>query len=79
MIDYEAERRKQTTKLRSTMDYVMGGLFALTGIFFLVYNALGIELMGRKPSSLDYAIGGLFLLYGAWRIYRGYKKNYFRD
>lgn len=79
MIDYEAERRKQTTRLRSVMDYVMGGLFALTGIFFLLYNSLGIKLMGRDPSSLDYGIGGLFLLYGAWRIYRGYKKNYFKD
>ena len=79
MIDYEAERRKQTTRMRSIMDYIMGGLFALTGIFFLIYNSLGIKLMGREPSSLDYGIGGLFLLYGAWRIYRGYKKNYFRD
>lgn len=61
------------------MDYIMGVLFSLFGIFFLSYNALGIDLMGRKPSSLDYWIGGLFLLYGAWRIYRGYKKNYFRD
>jgi len=25
-----------------------------------------------------YVFSGLWLLYGGWRIYRGYKKNYYR-
>lgn len=77
--DYHNKRRQDLSRTRSIMDYVMGILFVLLGLYFLLYRVLGINLMGREPSNLDYAIGGLFLLYGGWRIYRGYKKNYFNE
>lgn len=64
--------------MRSTIDFVMGSFFFLIGLYFLVYEKLGWSLLDREPSSIDYFIGGLFVLYGGWRIYRGYKKNYFR-
>ncbi|NTS42710.1 C4-dicarboxylate ABC transporter [Flavisolibacter sp. BT320] len=56
----------------------MGSVFLLLGIYFLVYEKLGLKLLDREPSSIDYFIGAMFVLYGCWRIYRGYKKNYFR-
>ncbi len=65
--------------MRSTMDLVMGVLFMLIGVYFLVYDELGWNVFNREPSSIDYAIAFLFLLYGAWRVYRGYKKDYFRE
>jgi hypothetical protein len=64
--------------MRSMVDYIMGAVFFLLGIYFLVYNQFGWKLLDREPSSIDYFIGGLFVLYGSWRIYRGYKKNYYR-
>jgi len=60
------------------MDYVMGFLFFCIGVYFLTYQKLGINIFRRQPSPVDYLIGGLFVIYGAWRMYRGYKKNYFK-
>lgn len=77
--DYENQRRKQVSNMRSIMDYVMGLLFFLIGIYFLTYRSLGINIFRRQPSPVDYFIGGLFIVYGSWRMYRGYKKNYFKE
>ncbi|HEU0109666.1 MAG TPA: hypothetical protein VFQ73_02265 [Flavisolibacter sp.] len=76
--DYQEKQRKKTIRLRSTMDMVMGGLIIFIGIYFLTYEKLGINVFRREPSSIDYFIGGLFILYGIWRVYRGYKKDYYR-
>ena len=77
--DYEQQRRRRTIRIRSTIDYVMGFILLCVGIYFLIYERMGWTLMNRPPSSVDQLIGGLFVLYGAWRIYRGYKKNYFKS
>lgn len=77
--EYEAQRRRQVRNMRSVMDYVMGALFFLIGVYFLTYRFLGVNVFNRQPSPIDYLIGGLFVVYGAWRIYRGYKKAYFRE
>lgn len=77
--NYEAERRKQSTRMRSIVDYVMGILFVLFGVYFFTYAKMGINIFRRDPSSIDYLIGSLFVLYGGWRVYRGYKKNYFKS
>ncbi len=74
--DYDQQRRKKATGIRSTLDYVMGFLLLGIGIYFLIYESMGWELMNRPPSSVDKVFGGLMVLYGIWRIYRGYKKNY---
>ncbi|HEV7331752.1 MAG TPA: hypothetical protein VGN63_12005 [Flavisolibacter sp.] len=76
--EFQEKQRKQRSKVRSTVDYSMGSVFLLLGIYFLVYEKLGLTLLDREPSSIDYFIGVMFVLYGGWRIYRGYKKNYFR-
>jgi hypothetical protein len=79
MIDeYENERRRQVSVRRSIADYGMGVIFMLIGFYFLLYDILDISIFPRKPSAMDKLIGVLFLAYGGWRIYRGYKKNYFR-
>ena len=61
------------------MDMLMGGLFVFIGIYFLTYVKLNINVLMREPSPvLDAVIGIVFILYGAWRIRRGYKKDYYR-
>ena len=76
--EFQNKQRKQRSQMQSIMSYVMGSVFILAGICFLVYDKMGWSLMDREPSSIDYFIGGLFVIYGSWRIYRGYKKNYYR-
>lgn len=76
--EFQEKQRRQRSRMRSMVDYTMGTVFLLLGIYFLVYEKFGWKLLNREPSSIDYFIGGLFVLYGGWRIYRGYKKNYYR-
>jgi uncharacterized membrane protein len=71
--DFQEEQRKRTIRVRSFMDFTMGGLFLVAGILLLVYKVSRLEDINRK------GLGILFILYGIWRIYRGYKKNYFND
>lgn len=64
--------------MRSIADYGMGVLFLLIGLYFLLNEVLGITIAKSGSDAYDKVIGVLFVLYGSWRIYRGYKKNYFR-
>ena len=76
--DYHKEQRKKTARMRSIMDYTMGILILFIGFYFLFYEQLGLNVFRRQPTIIDKFIGGLFILYGIWRIYRGYKKDYYR-
>jgi threonine/homoserine/homoserine lactone efflux protein len=76
--DYEEQNRKRMSRMRSIMDYTMGILLLFIGLYFLSYEKIGVNVFNRTPSTIDYLIGGLFVIYGIWRIYRGYKKDYFR-
>lgn len=59
------------------MDFGMGLIYTAMGLFFLFSDKMGIELdFPAKP--FNYIFAGFCLLYGGFRIYRGYKKNYFR-
>lgn len=64
--------------MRSLMDYTMGILIFLIGLYFILYDTLGLNVFRSRPSAIDKLIGGVFILYGVWRIYRGYKKDYYR-
>lgn len=73
----EATKRKAIISRRRVADFGMGLIYSAMGIFFLFSDKMGVELeFPAKPFS--YIFGGLCLLYGGFRIYRGYKKNYFR-
>jgi threonine/homoserine/homoserine lactone efflux protein len=76
--EYQDEQRRQTSRMRSIMDYTMGILLFLVGVYFLIYDKLGVNVFNKQPSPMDKLIGIVFILYGGWRIYRGYKKNYYR-
>ena len=77
--EYEQKRKKDLKRIRSIVDYTMGVLFLALGIFFFIRYQQNIYLKYiGNPDTLDIVLGVLFVLYGGWRIYRGYKKNYFR-
>lgn len=77
--DYRDQERQRTSRVRSVMDFAMGALLVAAGVCFLLYVPLKLHrIFGKEHSPLDYVIGGLFVVYGIWRIYRGYKKDYYR-
>ena len=72
--DYEDKRKKTNVLLHSIYDYSMGVLWLSAGGFFLLYKKFGIEL--NIDTVLTTIFGIAAVLYGAFRIYRGYRKNY---
>jgi hypothetical protein len=73
--EFEAKRRTEVTRARAVVNYTMGILFLALG----VYMALSKRMLELFPRSGNYIIGFMYLSYGIWRIYRGYRKNYFKD
>jgi len=69
-------RTKGYILMRAIMDYGMGIIIFCFGIFFLLAPSLGIVF--NLENFYRYFFAGLCIVYGAWRVYRGYKKNYFR-
>ncbi len=77
--EYEKKKKKQVSLMRSLLDYGMGVLIVMAGFFFFFRAKLDLPLNERfPPNDTDKLFGAICLLYGGWRIYRGYKKNYFR-
>ena len=77
--EYEKKKRKQVASMKALMDYGMGLLILLAGLFFFFRNRFKLDFNERfPPDDLDKIIGVLFIIYGVWRIYRGYRKNYFK-
>jgi hypothetical protein len=75
--DADDKRKKVYSSRRSLMDLGMGIIYALLGGFFAFSEFFGIAMeFPTKPFS--YIFGGICLLYGAFRIYRGVSKNYFK-
>ena len=77
--DYERRKRRQVSLMKSLLDYGMGIMILAAGFFFFFRNRFNIPFNDRfPPNDIDKIFGAICLVYGAWRIYRGYKKNYFR-
>lgn len=77
--EYEKKKRKQVSFMRSLLDYGMGILILLAGIAFFFRDRFKFSLNDDfPPDSIDKIFGAIAMAYGCWRIYRGYKKNYFR-
>ncbi len=76
--EYENKRKKQVTFMRSVLDYGMGLLFIILGVMIYLRNNMNLGAgEAYKMEVPTKIIGPIFALYGLWRIYKGYKKNYF--
>ncbi|MEI2737178.1 MAG: hypothetical protein V9F01_00165 [Chitinophagaceae bacterium] len=65
--------------MKSLLDYGMGLLILLAGVFFFFRDKVKISFNERfPPNDIDKIFGAMCVMYGCWRIYRGYKKNYFK-
>ena len=70
--EFQEAQRKKTARIRSFMDFTMGFLLVVAGAGLLLFRVGNLADLNRK------LLGGLFILYGIWRVYRGYKKDYYR-
>ena len=76
--EYEKKKQDRASSMRSWMDYVRGLFFTGLGVLLFFHDKFKIPINERFPSGAVKALGVVFVLYGLWRIYRGYKKNYFQ-
>jgi hypothetical protein len=77
--EYEKKKKQQVSLMRSLLDYGMGIIITLVGIFFFFRDQFDLPLnKSYPPDGKDKLLGVIFVIYGVWRTYRGYKKNYFK-
>ena len=77
--EYEKEKQKQLSLMKTVSDYGMGIIILVLGLFLLFRDTFKISFNERfPPGNIDKFFGAVCLLYGGWRVYRGYKKKYFR-
>jgi hypothetical protein len=77
--EYEKKRRDHVSLMRSILDYGIGTLIMLAGVFFIVRDKFDFAINeSYPPNDMQKIFGIVCVLYGGWRIYRGYKKNYFK-
>lgn len=76
-LEPEDNRVKNYKLRRSIMDYGMGVIIGGFGVFFALAPKLGFEF--SVDPFFRYFFSGMCIVYGAWRIYRGYSKNYFSE
>lgn len=78
--EYEKKRKRQVSTMRSILDYGMGLLFIVLGVMIFLRDKISLgENESFKMNVPTKIIGPIFVLYGLWRVYKGYKKNYFND
>ena len=77
--EYEKNKKKDVSIMRSIRDYGIGVVVLIFGVFMFFRNYFDLEINKMyKPDIMDKVLGVVCVVYGAWRIYRGYKKNYFK-
>jgi hypothetical protein len=75
----QSRREKGMVLMRSIMDYGMGLLWMSMGIFLIFTKYIKPEMAYRFDDPAMKIFGGVCIIYGLFRMYRGYKKNYFRE
>ena len=74
-----SNREKGMIRMRSIMDYGMGLLWISMGLFLTFTKYINPKLEFQFDDPAMKTFGGVCIFYGLFRIYRGYKKNYFKE
>jgi len=72
-------RDKNLVRMKSITNYVMGVLILAAGIIFIIQPPALKERLQYNDPLLIKILAIVCIIYGVFRIYRGYKKNYFRN
>ncbi len=73
------EREKNYLRMRSIMDFGMGFLWMALGVFLFFIKYFSYDLALKYDSPVIKVFAVVCVIYGAWRLYRGYQKNYLKD
>ena len=74
-----SEREKGLIRMRSITNYGMGIFLVIAGFFFMFPTEFTRKYINQYDPFMIKLFAVICWLYGAFRIYRGYKKNYFRS
>lgn len=74
-----SERDKGLIRMRTITNYGMGTFMILVGFFFMFPTQYTRGFVNQYDPVLIKIFAVICWLYGAFRIYRGYRKNYFRN
>jgi hypothetical protein len=77
--DQLSEREKGIIRMRTITNYGMGAFMIVMGFFFMFPTKYTSAFINQYDPVLIKLFAAICWLYGAFRIYRGYKKNYFRN
>ena len=72
-------REKGIVRMRTITNYGMGVFLILAGSIFMFPTKYTAAFLSQYDPVLIKIFAALCWLYGIFRIYRGYKKNYFRE
>ena len=72
-----SERDKGIIRMRTITNYGMGVFMILAGCFFMFPISLTANYINQYEPVTIKLFAVVCWLYGAFRIYRGYKKDYF--
>ena len=72
------KRDRRFMNARSIMDFGMGILWTAMGIFLMFIKKFNTGLEANFDDPVMKIFGGICIVYGAFRIYRAIKKNYFK-
>ncbi len=78
----EEEREKRdnvVVRMRSISNYIMGILLIAVGCFFFFPMQSSEKFLSHYEPSMIKLFAVICWIYGIFRLYRGYKKNYFRE
>ncbi|MBC7889637.1 MAG: hypothetical protein H7Z13_17315 [Ferruginibacter sp.] len=74
-----SEREKGFIRMRTITNYGMGLFMILVGFFFMFPIKLTRVYINQYDPLLIRIFAVVCWLYGAFRLYRGYRKDYFRN
>ena len=74
-----SEREKGMIRMRSITNYGMGGFMIVAGFFFMFPTDYTSRFINQYDPFLIKVFAGICWLCGGFRVYRGYKKNYYRN
>jgi uncharacterized membrane protein HdeD (DUF308 family) len=70
---------KAMVRMKSLTNYVMGSILIGCGLMIFFPPAAVVGIIARYDDLAIKMMGVLCIIYGAFRVYRGYMKNYFRE
>lgn len=74
-----SEREKGYIRMRSITNYGMGIFMIFVGCFFMFPIKMTSNYINQYDPTIIKMFAVICWVYGIFRIYRGYKKNYFRN